>query len=131
MSNRISSTSDARRPARDWRLYISDMIEFCERIVSYTDGLDLESFEADRRTYDATMRNIELIGEAANQLPRRVWEAYPDIPWRGVVGMRNRVLHDYMGARSQTIWNALRNDVPALLDALRAIPLDDPGTESA
>lgn len=121
--------SAERRPERDWRLYISDMIEFCERIVSYTDGLDLESFEEDRRTYDATMRNIELIGEAANRLPHRIREAYPDIPWRGVVDMRNRVLHDYMGIRNEAIRDVVRNHVPALLAALRAIPLDDPGTE--
>ena len=53
--------------SREWRLYLSDLIEFCERVVQYTEGLTRDAFEADQMRYDATLRNIELIGEAVRQ----------------------------------------------------------------
>ena len=61
--------SDAESGFREWRFYVQDMIEFCESVLSYTEGLDQRTFVADRRTYDATLRNLELIGEAATHLP--------------------------------------------------------------
>ena len=57
--------SNAEQGAREWRFYIQDMIEFSEKVLSYTEGLDQDAFIADELTYDATMRNLELIGEAA------------------------------------------------------------------
>ena len=63
------SVCDADRQGREWRFYIQDMIDFAERILSYSAGLDQESFVADERTYDATLRNLELIGEAATHHP--------------------------------------------------------------
>ena len=64
---------------RHWMLYVEDMIEFAERVLSYTEGLDQEQFTADERTYDATLRNIELIGEAATHVPGYVREAHSEI----------------------------------------------------
>ena len=63
--------SDAESGFREWRFYVQDMIEFCESVLSYTEGLDQSSFVADRRTHDATLRNLELIGEAATHVPLR------------------------------------------------------------
>ena len=62
--------SDEARQEREWRFYVQDMLVFGERAVSFTDGLDLVSFIADMRTYDATLRNVELMGEAATPCPR-------------------------------------------------------------
>ena len=67
---------------REWRFYVEDMLGFGERAVSFTDGFDLDSFIADVRTYDATLRNVELMGEAATHIPDEVRAAHPDIPWR-------------------------------------------------
>ena len=79
--------SDHREETRDWRLYIQDMIEFGERVLWYVQGLDQQGFIADMRTYDATLRNIELIGEAATQVPVNVRAAHPEIEWRRIVGI--------------------------------------------
>ena len=65
------------------------MIEFAERVLSYTEGLDQEQFTTDERTYDATLRNIELIGEAATHVPGYVREAHSEIEWRRIVATRN------------------------------------------
>jgi uncharacterized protein with HEPN domain len=71
--------------AREWRFYIDDMIAFSEKVVAYTSGLDQQAFVASGLVYDATLRNLELIGEAATHVPDDVRTAHPQVPWRRVV----------------------------------------------
>ena len=72
------------------------MIEFCEKIMYYTSGIrDQAAFLADERTYDATLRNLELIGEAARHIPASVREPHIEIPWRDIIGMRNQLAMMY------------------------------------
>ncbi len=106
--------SDVDRGARGWRFYIRDMIECAERVLSYTEGLDQAAFLADERTYDATLRNIELIGEAASRVPNEVREAHPTIEWRRIIGTRNRVAHGYLGLDNDVVWDVVRTDIPSL-----------------
>lgn len=82
-----------RSPVRDWRLHVADMLRFARRVVDYTAGLDLATFEASPMVYDATIRNIELIGEAATRIPEHVREEYHDIPSRQLIATRNRLIH--------------------------------------
>ena len=118
--------SGPRSEPRSWRLYIQDMIDFCERVLSYTQGLDQDTFVADRRTYDATLRNIELIGESATHVPDNVREAHPEIAWRDIIGARNRVAHGYLGIDDDVVWDIIQSDVPNLLPKLRNL-LDSAG----
>ena len=111
--------SDANHEARGWRFYVQDMIEFSERVLSYTNGLDQATFIADGRTYDATLRNLELVGEAATHIPRAVRDAHPEIEWREIIATRNRVAHGYMGMDEDVIWDIIQTDIPNLLPALR------------
>ncbi|MDE0680363.1 MAG: DUF86 domain-containing protein [Gammaproteobacteria bacterium] len=113
--------SDGKRTQREWRLYAVDMIEFCERVLSYTRGLDQQTFIADRRTYDATLRNLELIGEAGSHVPLKVREAYPAIPWREIIALRNRLIHAYLGIDDDVLWDIIRTDVPPLLSELQVL----------
>ena len=107
------------RQTRNWRLYVQDMIEFGERVMSYTVGMDREAFIADVRTYDAVMRNIELIGEAATHMPEHIRIAHPEIEWRSIIAARNQVAHGYMGLDDDVIWDIVQTDVPDLLPKLR------------
>lgn len=109
--------SDA--PVREWRFYLNDMIGFAEKAIAYTDGLDQVSFVASGLNYDATVRNLELIGEAATNIPDEIRQQYPQIPWRLVVATRNKLIHGYLGIDNDTLWSIIRTDVPALLDELR------------
>lgn len=109
------------KPKRSSRLYIDDMIEFAERVLSYTHGLEQADFIAQRLTYDATMRNLELIGEAAAQLPEAFRQAHPQIPWRMIIATRNRIIHGYLGIDDDTIWSIIRDSVPSLLTQLRRL----------
>jgi uncharacterized protein with HEPN domain len=109
MSNATPSPSD-----RDHRLYVEDMLEFCERALSYVQGLECQAFAADRMRYDASLRNIELIGEAATRVPPEIRELAPDLPWRKVVATRNRLIHAYLGIDLDTVWSILQQDLPEL-----------------
>ena len=106
---------------RDWRFYIEDMISFAGKVLSYTDGLELLQFEASGLTYDATVRNLELIGEAATRIPAMVREFAPHIQWREIISMRNRLIHGYLGIDNDTLWSIIQDDVPSLLDDLRTL----------
>ncbi len=113
--------SDADQNARDWHPYIQDMIAFSQKVLSYTEGLDQEAFIADERTYDATLRNLELIGEAATHIPNEAREAHPRIQWRDIIGTRNRVAHGYLGIDDDVVWDIIQTDIPNLLSALREL----------
>ena len=104
---------------RDWHFYVQDMIEFCEKVLAYTEGLDQAAFVADGRTYDATLRNLELIGEAATRVPEEAREAHPDIPWGGIIGARNQLAHGYLGMDDTLVWSMIKEGIPDLLPQLR------------
>jgi uncharacterized protein with HEPN domain len=104
---------------RAWRFYLDDMIGFAEAVLAYTSGLDQERFVVSRLNYDATLRNLELIGEAASHVPEAVRQLASDIPWRQVVATRNRLIHGYLGIDNDTLWSIIRDDVPPLLESLR------------
>ena len=113
---------------RDWQFYVEDMIGFCERIRNYTAGQDKAAFVASPMSYDATLRNLELIGEAATQIPETVRDAHPEIPWRAIVGTRNRLAHAYLHIDDDIIWTLIVDAVPELLAALRKL-LETAGKE--
>lgn len=109
--------SDAM-PPREWRFYVEDMIAFCDKAIAYTRGLDRASFAVDTMRYDATLRNIELIGEAATHVPARVRDAASDVPWRLIIAARNRLIHGYLGIDDDTLWSIVADDLVPLRAAL-------------
>lgn len=98
---------------REWRFYVDDMIEFAEKVMAYTSGLDQEAFVGNALVYDATVRNLELIGEAAARIPDAVRAAHPAVPWRLLVATRNRLIHGYLGIDNDTLWSIVASDVRA------------------
>jgi uncharacterized protein with HEPN domain len=106
---------------REWRFYLDDMIGFAEKVIGYTDGLDQTGFVANGLNYDATIRNLELIGEAATRIPDEIRSANPEIPWRLIVATRNRLIHGYLGIDNDTLWSIIQGDMPPLLVKLRQL----------
>lgn len=106
---------------RGWEIAVRDMLDACERCLDYTSDMDQESFVRDRRTYDATIRNIEIGGEAANNVPRAVRDAHKEIPWRGIVDTRNRIIHGYGSINDEAVWEILSRDIPELIPQLRVL----------
>ncbi|PLX80898.1 MAG: nucleotidyltransferase [Desulfuromonas sp.] len=111
--------SDAGK--REWRIYIDDMINFCGKVLTYTEGLDQDGFVGAELTYDATLRNLELIGEAATHIPGEIRDAHPEIPWRMIIATRNKLIHGYLGIDNDTLWSIIRDDVPELLPLLHLL----------
>jgi len=106
---------------REWRFYVSDMIVFCEKVLAFTHGLRQEQLVADAMRFDATVRNLELIGEAASHIPQDVRNMYSAIPWRMLIATRNQLIHGYLGLDNDILWSIVQTDVPALLLQLKAI----------
>lgn len=103
---------------REWRFYLDDMIDFAGKVLAYTDGLDQGGFVSSGLTYDATLRNLELIGAAATHIPDDVRTEHPEIPWRIIIATRNRLIHGYLGIDDDTLWSIIQDDVPELLPLL-------------
>ena len=110
--------SDSAR--REWRFYLDDMIGFAEKVIAYTQGLDQDGFVSSGLVYDATVRNLQLIGEAATHIPDDIRPANPQIPWRLIIATRNRLIHGYLGIDNDTLWSIIGSDIPALLPRLIA-----------
>lgn len=112
---------------REWRFYLDDMISFSEKVLAYTNGLDQAAFVASGLHYDATLRNLELIGEAAVHVPDAIRSANTQIPWRLIIATRNRLIHGYLGVDNDTLWSIIRSDIPALLPNLRTLKAKSTG----
>lgn len=107
--------------AREWRFYVSDMVGFCEKVLAFTQELHQAQWVEDAMRFDATVRNLELIGEAASHVPQDVRNAYPAVPWRMLIATRNQLIHGYLGLDNDILWSIVRTDVPVLLHQLQLL----------
>ncbi|MEO6696353.1 MAG: HepT-like ribonuclease domain-containing protein [Ignavibacteria bacterium] len=82
---------------RDWKLLFEDIIESINKIKLYTSGLSFDDFNLDSKTIDAVVRNFEIIGEAGNKIPEEIKIKFKNIEWNKIIGLRNRVIHEYFG----------------------------------
>jgi len=101
--------------------YLQDMLDNARRASRFTAGMDFESFSKDDKTVYAVIRAVEIIGEAARNVPEDVRSKYPQIPWRDVAGMRDKLIHQYFGINMEVVWQTLHEDVPMLIDTLEDI----------
>lgn len=116
MSNATPSSFE-----RDYRMYLEDMLEFSQDVVDYAQGLTLAAWQADAMRVDATLRKLSLIGEAATRVPDSIRLQARGIPWRKVVGLRNRLMHAYPSTDDSAIWSIVTGDVPTLRESLKAL----------
>lgn len=105
--------------SRDSRLYLEDILAAIAAIREYSAGMTLEQFAADRKTVDAVVRNLEIIGEAAGNLSDESRAAMPEIEWRKMVAMRNFLAHAYFGVSIPVVWDVIVNKLPLLGEACR------------
>jgi len=109
--------------ARDWRDRIDDIIEAASRILEYTADLDRESFRANGLVVDAVLRNFEVVGEAARNVPPDIEIRHPYVPWKAMRAMRNVLAHAYFDVDLDVVWQTIQDDIPGL-PALLATVLD-------
>ncbi len=99
-------------PPRAWRIRIEDMLDAIRAIEEFVEGLGFEAFCNDRKTVDAVVRNLEVIGEAARYVPATVREELEDIPWTDVIGIRSILIHEYFGVDYEIPWGNYQSGSP-------------------
>ena len=105
--------------SRDPKLFVDDMITACEKIQRYIARRPRSVFESDEQAFDAVLKNLEVIGEAAKRLPTEVKDSHPEIAWRDIAGLRDIIVHEYFGLDLDIVWDVVDKRVPALLVQLR------------
>jgi uncharacterized protein with HEPN domain len=107
--------------SRDWRLYLDDLIEACEKIVLFLRERDISAFSNDEMLHDAVVRNLEVIGEAVAHIPDHVKSQAPGIDWVNIKGLRNIIAHRYFELDEDVLWDVAVQEVPDLLAKARAL----------
>ncbi|MEM7181460.1 MAG: DUF86 domain-containing protein [Spirochaetota bacterium] len=110
---------------RSQKQFIEDIRDSIEAILSYTSGMSFEEFSADRKTIDAVLRNLEVIGEAAKNISPELKAKYSSIDWRGMTGMRDKLIYGYFGINFTIVWKTIVDVLPVLLKEIEKIKSSD------
>ena len=106
---------------RDYKVFLEDVLEAIRKIRDYTDGLSLQAFTADAKTFDAVIRNLEIIGEAVKQIPEDIRSLRPEVEWKRIGRLRDILIHQYFGVDAQIVWDIVQNKLTLLEQAIRAL----------
>ena len=106
---------------RDSRVYLEDILEATRKIVSYTQNHTKAAFLEDEKTFDAVVRNLEVIGEAVKKLPEDLRAQHPALEWKKMAGLRDILIHEYFGLDTEIVWDIVKNKVPTLDRQIRAM----------
>jgi uncharacterized protein with HEPN domain len=100
--------------SRNPRLYLEDIQYSCAKVLRFTAGLSFEQFKQDDRTYDAVLRNLEIIGEAAKNVPDEIRQRFSFVEWRKISGFRDIAAHKYFSISDSIAWDIIQNKIPEL-----------------
>ena len=111
--------------SRNPQLYIQDILQACEDIQNFTQGMNsVDDLQNDRRTFLAVIHSMQIIGEAAGQMPKSFREKRPEIPWREIIGLRNVIAHEYFGLDYEIIWDVIRTQIPVFAEQMRRVDFE-------
>lgn len=106
---------------RDPKLYLLDILKSIESIEKFIENNDYESLKNDDLRLSAILRKLEIIGEAAKNIPENIKQKYPNITWKDISGMRDRLIHFYFGVKFDLIWETIKKDLPFLKEQIKII----------
>lgn len=101
--------------------YVQDIFDAITDASDFTTGMKFENFVEDRKTISAVIRCLEVIGEAAKKIPDEIRGEYPDVPWKSMAGMRDKLIHEYFGVDLEIIWEVISNDLPPIVPLIRKV----------
>ncbi len=99
--------------------YLQDMFDACLKAIKFISDKSFEEFSRDEKTQFAVIRALEILGEASKKIPQTFKDQNPEIPWRAISGMRDKMIHDYMGINQAVVWKTVKDDLPPLIENLR------------
>ncbi len=99
---------------RDFRDYLEDILNAIDETAEFTQGHSFESFTQDRKTINAVVRSLEVLGEAAKRIPENLRAKAPDVPWRYMAGMRDKLIHEYFSVDIRIVWTVIKEELPPL-----------------
>jgi len=102
-------------------VYVGHMLDMARKAVSKTQDLSREAYDGDENLRLALIHLIQVVGEAARQVSREFADGHPDIPWANIIGMRHKVVHDYLGVDEDIVWQVVTEDLPKLVVTLGPI----------
>ena len=106
---------------RTFPLLIEDIWEAVEKVERYVSGMDHDAFVKDEKTVDSVVRNLEIIGEAANRLPQNFKTQHSEIKWPKIIGLRHRIVHDYFNIDVEIVWQIIQEDLPVFKSKLSLV----------
>lgn len=106
---------------REWRLFVEDILESIDLINQYVLNMNFEAFRDDRKTVDAVVRNLEIIGEASKYIPEEIKKRFSTVDWEGIVGLRNRIVHEYFGISLTIIWKIVKDEINGVEEQMKKI----------
>jgi len=106
---------------RDYRDYIQDILDSINDIENFIEGMSFEEFMRDKKTINAVVRSVEVIGEAVKKIPKTLRDKYPDIPWKKMAGMRDKLVHEYFGIDIEIMWKVAKDEIPSLKPSIQNI----------
>jgi uncharacterized protein with HEPN domain len=109
---------------REAKLLLLDISDACEKIFRFTEHMSYSEFSSDDKTSDAVIRNLEVIGEAANHLPDSFLSTHPEIGWSKAIAVRNRVIHEYFGVDYSILWKIMKDYLPEFHKAIQQLLVD-------
>jgi len=108
-------------PKRTDKEYLKDILIACENIIEYIKNYNFDAFMKDRKTQDAVLRNIEIIGEAVKSISDNIKRRYPEIEWREIAKTRDKLIHSYFGVDLDVVWDIVTIDIPRLRQQIEEI----------
>jgi len=106
---------------RDISIYLKDILENMKRAERFVENMSYDEFVKDEKTHYAVIRCIEIIGEAVKHVPKSIRLKHPQIPWKDIAGMRDKVIHFYFGINLERVWLVLKEDIPRLKPLIRKV----------
>jgi len=97
---------------KDYRDYVQDILDSIDETDEFVKGMTFKDFLKDRKTINATIRSIEVIGEATKNIPLSLRDKYPNVPWKKMAGMRDKLIHEYSGVDLEIVWQTIKKELP-------------------